>query len=901
MGLIRDFGVSPDSRGISFTGAFPMQQLKAAPPAETKKKGPFSLRVGELLIKEGLIRPADLTKALEIQKKGAEESQLPIGALMVQRDLISEEQLETLLDHPDLRKNLGSLVLEKKIVSSQELHTALRLRQPGQLLGQVLVRRKAITRDQLEAILEQQAGGIRLGELAYNLELITESDLDQMVRIKSGHRTIGEILCDTKALRVDDLNRVLVKYDKQLKLGDILIKQGLIDEKQYQTAVQEQNQTRKKLGMILVDRKIITTEQLYLALSRQFNIPFSNLGGFEFDSRQRRILTGVMGEKYARKHSMLPLSLRGDRLQVGISDPRNRNAIESLKTVYPDLKLLPALIIQQRWDELFEALYGSSDMDRAHRVVDGIQDMELIELVSEDKIEEEAAQANNMLADQVVNFIIRYGITQGASDIHIEQDRWGARLRYRTDGICKEVEIDWLNDKLQEMPNAIISRIKVLSNLDIAERRLPQDGVFRVNYYDPEQDRRYDLDFRVATCPAIVGENVTIRILDSRKAKIGLENLNHALHVISPLKRLFKSSAGMVLVSGPTGSGKSSTLYAALRYIYHPGIKIITAEDPIEYSFPGIMQTQVKPKIGLTFARLLRSFLRLDPDVILVGEIRDEETASISFDAAQTGHLMLSTLHTNDAISSVSRLLDLNIEHNQIAASLIGVLAQRLVRRICEKCKHQYEPPEEEWSLFFRQYPAHLKFYKGMGCKNCGYTGYKDRTLISELFEINREIALALSRGVSETQLKRLALASGMKTMIDDGLLKLDQTTLSEIIRVVPIEMIKEFISRDRQPGAEAPARAADLPASYSERVRLHISDPHSETPIIDHLFERYQAMRETVGQAPSPGDGDTFRRFIVQSYEEIAGKYRCKQVAFELHAQGKDISITAAPVEEAP
>jgi type IV pilus assembly protein PilB len=876
-----------------------MQQLKSSPTPQTKSRGPFSMRVGELLIKDGFIQPTDLEKALAIQKRGAEESQLPIGALMVQKNLISEEQLETLLQHPDLRKNLGTLTLEKKIISPQELDAALRLKQPREQLGRVLVRRKAITQDQLEAILEQQAGGIRLGELAYNLDLITESDLDQMVRIKSGHRTIGEILCDTNALGVEDLNRVLVKYDKQLKLGDILIKQGLIDEKQYQTAVQEQNQTRKKLGMVLVDRKIITTEQLYLALSRQFNIPFSNLGGLEFDSRQRRILTGVMGEKYARKHNMLPLSLRGDRLQVGISDPRNRSAIETLKTVYPDLKLLPALITQQRWDEIFEALYGSSDMDRAHRVVDGIQDMELIELASEDKIEEEAALANNMLADQVVNFIVRYGITQGASDIHIEQDRLGARLRYRTDGICKEVEIDWLNDKLQEMPNAIISRIKVLSNLDIAERRLPQDGVFRVNYYDPEQDRRYDLDFRVATCPAIVGENVTVRILDSRKAKIGLENLNHSLHVIGPLKRLFKSAAGMILVSGPTGSGKSSTLYAALRYIYHPGIKIITAEDPIEYSFPGIMQTQVKPKIGLTFARLLRSFLRLDPDVILVGEIRDDETATIAFDAAQTGHLMLSTLHTNDAVSAVSRLLDLNIEYTQIASSLIGVMAQRLVRRICEKCKHLYEPPEEEWRLFFRRYPDHLKFYKGMGCKNCGYSGYKDRTLISELFEINREVALALSRGVSETQLKRIALAGGMKTMIDDAMLKLDQTTLSEIIRVVPIEMTKEFISRDRGSEKAPPASTAIMPSSYSERVRLQITDPKKETAVIDHLFERYQSMRKMTGQEPAPGDGDLFRRFISESYEEIVNKYNCKQVAFEFQSRDNHISISAAPVEE--
>jgi type IV pilus assembly protein PilB len=877
-----------------------MQQVRPIPKLPAKKSSTFSLRVGELLVKEGFIQPADLVSALEIQKKGAEESQLPVGRLMVQRNLISEQQLETLLNHPDLRKNLGTLLIEKKIVSQQALEAALRLKQPNECLGQVLIRKKIITKDQLEAILEQQAGGVRIGELAYNLELISESDLDRVMRIKSGHRTVGEILCDMNVIKVEDLNYILKKYGKQLKLGEILIKQGLITEEHYQTALQEQSQTRKKLGTILVDHRFISTDQLYMALSRQFNIPYSNLGGFEFDSRQRRMLTGVVGEKYARKHNILPLSMRDDNLQVGISDPRDRVALDSLKPLYPDLKLQPALITRQRWNELFEALYGSANTDRAYRAVDGVQDMELIELTHEDKIEEEAAYGNDMLADQVVNFIIRYGITQGASDIHIEQDRLGARLRYRTDGICKEVEIDWLNEKLQEMPNAIISRIKVLSNLDIAERRLPQDGVFRVNYYDPTQDRRYDLDFRVATCPAIVGENVTIRILDSRKAKVGLENLNHSPHVIGPLKRLFKSSAGMILVCGPTGSGKSSTLYAALRYIYHPGIKIITAEDPIEYSFPGIMQTQVKPKIGLNFVRLLRSFLRLDPDVILVGEIRDNETASISFDAAQTGHLMLSTLHTNDAISAVSRLLDLDIEYNQIASSLIGVMAQRLVRKICDKCKHAYDPPEEEWGLFFKRYPDHLKFYKGMGCKNCGYTGYKDRTLISELFEINREIALALSRAISETQLRRLALASGMKTMIDDGLLKLDQTTLTEIIRVVPIEMIKEFASRNRKSPESSAARAQAMPPSYSENVHLLISDPEKEAAVIDGLFERYQAMRKSIGQAPVPAEGGVFRQFMTQSYNQIAGKYNCKRVAFDFSVRDMAISITAKPFKEA-
>jgi type IV pilus assembly protein PilB len=879
-------------------GASAMQHVRPVPKIPHKK--PLFLRTGELLVKEGFIEMTHLKQALESQKRGGKEAQLPLGTLMVKKKLISEDDLERLLNHPDLRKNLGTLLLEKNIVTRENLETCLRLKQTNEHLGQVLIRKGFLTQKQLETALEQQAGSIKIGELAYNLDMISETELDRVVRIKSGHRTIGEILCDLKMVTIEDLNYILHKYGKQLKLGDILIKQGLINEDQYQTAMQEQNQTRTKLGKVMVQHKYITPDQLYDALSRQFNIPYRTLAGFEFDSRQRRVLTGIVGEKYALKHNILPISLRDNSLQVGIADPADKKSSVNLAPLYPDLKIEPVLINRRKYDELFQALYRSSGADRVNRAVDGIQDMELIELsLREDQLEEEAARANDMMAEQVVDFIIRYGISKGASDIHVEQDRQGARLRYRTDGICKEVEIDWLNEKLQEMPNAVISRIKVLSNLDISERRLPQDGVFRVNYYDPEQDRRFDLDFRVATCPAIVGENVTIRILDSRQASVGLENLNHSPHVLGPLKRLFKSAAGMILVTGPTGSGKSSTLYAALRYVYHPGIKIITAEDPIEYSFPGIMQTQVKPKIGLNFVRLLRSFLRLDPDVILVGEIRDTETASIAFDAAQTGHLLLSTLHTNDAVSAVSRLLDLDIEHNQVASSLIGILAQRLVRKTCEKCKQPYHPPVEEWGLFFTAYPDHLTFSKGMGCKACGYTGYKGRTLISELFEIDREIALALSRGISETELKRLALASGMKTMIDDGLIKLDQTTLTEIIRVVPIEMIKEFASRKNgaESGALSPERAT--PEFFSEHITFVLSDPNRQKEAIDALFERYQTLRRSIGQESSRGDRELFFDFLESSYGDITRKHQCDKIVLEFIGRDNRVIITAAPVRE--
>lgn len=878
-----------------------MQTARPVPNLISPKNKP-SLRVGELLIKEGFIQTEQLKNALEVQKRGSEDAAMPLGRLMVQKKMISDQDLETLLNHPDLRKDLGTLLLEKKIISKKNLEEALRFKSPNERLGQVLLRRRIINQTQLDALLEQQSNSIRIGELASNLALIDESDLDLAVRIKSGHRTIGEILCDLKMITIEDLNYILQKYGKQLKLGDILIKQGLITEDQFQKAIQDQNHTRKKLGETLLDRQDITVDQLYTALSRQFNIPYRTLDGFEFDSRQRSMLTGVVGKRYAKKHNILPLSLRDGRLQIGIAHPEDKSNIASLNPLYPDLKVEPVLISQNRYTELFTTLYGTRSYSRSQKAVAGVQDMELIELnLKEEKLEEEAAKANEMMAEEVVDYIIRLGISKGASDIHIEQDRQGTRLRYRTDGICREAEIGWLNEKLQEMPNAIISRIKVLSSLDIAERRLPQDGVFRVNYYDSKQDRRYDLDFRVATCPAIVGENVTIRILDSRNAKVGLENLNHSAHVLGPLKRLFKSSAGMILVTGPTGSGKSSTLYAALRYIYHPGIKIITAEDPIEYNFPGIMQTQIKPKIGLNFVRLLRSFLRLDPDVILVGEVRDDETASIAFDAAQTGHLMLSTLHTNDAISAISRLLDLNIEYGQIASSLIAVVAQRLVRKTCAKCSLVYEPPEEEWGLFFSSYPKHLTFHKGMGCRDCGYSGYKGRTLVSELFEINREIALALSRGISETELKRMAMAGGMKTMIDDGLDKLDQITLTEIIRVVPIEAIKEFASRKQNAGKNAADPSGTMPSSYRESIHIDLADPAGETFIIDRLYKRYQTMREAIGQSKGPIEPDHFRNFITQSFKKVVDQFGCNRVHFAFVAQNQKVKITATPTKDDP
>lgn len=710
-----------------------------------------SLKVGELLIKEGFIKGEHIEEALYVQQQEEEEARLPVGEYLLKKGIVTHKQLQKLKSHPDFKK-------------------------------------------------------MDLGELAFKLNIISKKNLNDILNRTRAQRSIGEILCDLNYITTSDLNYILQKYRKHLKFGEILLKQEIIDEGKLNVALQEQTQGTDPLGKILLQKNIITVEQLYQALSKQYNIPFRQLHNFVIYDNQIEQLTNIIGFRYAMRNQVIPLTLKGEELTLAVYDHAKIAVIHELGHVYTHLQLKCVFITEEKFKELFNTLYGkdilyakSEGDEKSPGGKFGRIDIDLNEDSGESKDEKGRVQygAALMEAEEVVNFIIKHGIINSASDIHIEQNRVKPKVRYRIDGMLQQLKLPWLDDRLPDIIGAVVSRIKVISNLDIAERRLPQDGVFRVNYFDRQKKQSFDLDFRVATCPAIIGENITLRILDSRKADVGLDNLNHSEHVLEPFKAMLKSSAGMVLVSGPTGSGKTSTLYGALQYLYNPGIKIITAEDPIEYSFSDIMQTQVNPKIGLTFARLLRSFLRFDPDVILVGEMRDSETASIGFDAALTGHLLLSTIHTNDAVGAVTRVMDLDIERSQIASSLMGVLAQRLVRKTCPTCSRKYMPSRSEWSVLFKKFPGHLSFYQGEGCSECNFTGYKGRTLISELFTVSREIAMALNKGENLNVIRRMAIEEGMKTMLDDGILKLNQTTLEEIIRVVPHEMMKEF--RERQ------------------------------------------------------------------------------------------------------
>ncbi len=855
-----------------------------------KKREQPPLKIGELLVKEGYVRNADIEKALEIQKKEAEKAETPLGKILVGLGKINKDQLKSLLEHPCQRKQLGTMALDAGLIDQQQLKECLKDLKDEEKIGDILVQKGLVNDDQLKSLLYKQVGSQRIGDLALKFNMINEDDLEAALAIKRSKRTIGGILCDLNLISANDLNHVLQKYKKLLKFGEILVDQNYISAAQLDAALAEQSKTGSHLGEILLKRRLITEDELHTTLSKQYNIPYEKIESFDIDESKIAPLISVVGQRYAETNLILPLRQEGNLLTLAISDPDRAKALQELKTVYTHFQMRCVLITREKFEELFEILYGETleESISSNEASSRPESMDSFQInLSDDLDEKDGKKASyamsSMEVEQVVNYIIKYGIMNDASDIHIEQDRSGPKIRFRIDGMLQRLREKALDEKLHEMASPIISRIKVISNLDIAERRVPQDGVFRVSYFDKARGRDVDLDFRVATCPAIVGENVTIRILDSRKAKVGLENLNHSRDVLEPFMRLLKSSAGMVLVSGPTGSGKSSTLYGALQYIYNPSIKIITAEDPIEYSFPGIMQTQAHQKIGLTFAKLLRSFLRLDPDVILVGEMRDEETAQIGFDAAQTGHLLLSTIHTNDAVAAVSRLLDLNIDHSQMASSLLCVLSQRLCRQICYNCMVSYTPEEDEWRALFNTYPEHLSFYKGEGCEACGFTGYKGRVLISELFEITREVSLALSRGASEREIKQIALDGGMKTLVDDGIQKLHQTTLAEVIRVVPHEMIKAFKSRQpKQSGG-------------SDQQTI-ISNPETQGALLDKIYEQYKKLSGHNGGKTERSDETQFKKFLLSNYQKITDQYGCNSVSFSLKNRDNKVEIFAQP-----
>ncbi len=758
----------------------------------------MSEKLGDLLVQEGLITKEQLEHALEVQRKEQEIQRQRLVKMLLHDKFLTLKEMASLARTQGFEaKLLPKLAEEKKLDRNtyQEIKS-----HSNKLYVEEIVERGIVSLQELLA----DYGFVEVIEEAVSHGLIPRWKSADLQSIGKG-RLLGQVLISLNYVKPAELNYILDRYRKRKRIGDMLIDAGFITARRFNELLKQRGRSNVPIGEYLVRAGAVKEEELLDVLSKQYNIPLiSGTSVFMSDSDKER-LRAIITCSYCKRNHILPIQMEGAELTLALRDPR---MIKDLSlSALGDFVLQFVLVVDREFRRLFHDLYGEElDVEENPLLQEGAEnnvELNLDEGPDDPLLVDQTAAMQDMEAHELVNRILAQGLEIGASDIHVEQDFEGVKLRYRVDGVLISMTDDWIVRKLREKVSGVISRIKIMCDLDIAERRLPQDGSFRMSYRDKKTGQKVNLDFRVATCKATVGENVVVRILDSRTAARKLEELNFNPDVLYGLEKALRNPAGMILVTGPTGSGKSTTLYAALKHVHHPGIKTITAEDPVEYNFPGIMQTQIHPKIGLTFPRLLRSFLRLDPDVILVGEIRDKDTAQIAFDAAQTGHLLLSTLHTNDSFGTLVRLRDLGIDMGQMAESLKAVLAQRLVRTVCEKCKEEYEPDESEWAPIFIGYPSGVTFYRGAGCEECHFTGYKGRMMVSELFVVEQKVQTLIAGRADLDTVRRAAFESGMQTMMEDAMGKLDRTTLAETIRTVPGDLIDLYRAKQREFGLQ--------------------------------------------------------------------------------------------------
>lgn len=541
-------------------------------------------------------------------------------------------------------------------------------------------------------------------------------------------------------------------------LGERLIEKGLITEEQLSEALRIQAQTGEMLGRILINYGMISLDDLLAVLEIDEMTSVK-----EIDER----LLKLIPEQMIRKYRAFPIKKVGSRLYVAMTDPGNVLALDDLRLI-SGYDIEPVRVSEKEISAYIDRYLGIPEVQQA------IQEWSHEEQDRDSAEAEEEILVDDAPVIRLVNTIITKAIDKEASDIHIEPFSSFVRVRFRVDGLLYEAM-----SIPRKMVYAIISRIKILGGMDIAERRKPQDG--RV----PFKLNGRVLDLRISTMPTVYGEKVVIRILDKENIKnFALENLGFSSHNLNIFKSFLRNNFGMVLVVGPTGSGKTTTLYAALNDLNSIEKNIITIEDPVEYALEGINQTQVNARVGTTFATYLRSILRQDPDIIMIGEIRDLETAEIAVRAATTGHLVLSTLHTNDAPGTVTRLIDMGVEPFMVASSLLGVVAQRLVRKICPNCRTRYEPDEMEMS--FAGLTGKSALYTGKGCSECNFTGYKGRVPVHEVLAFNNSLQRLILKNVDIEELRQEALRAGMVTLKEDGIQKALQgvTTLKEVMRV---------------------------------------------------------------------------------------------------------------------
>ncbi|MBN2420183.1 MAG: Flp pilus assembly complex ATPase component TadA [Deltaproteobacteria bacterium] len=559
------------------------------------------------------------------------------------------------------------------------------------------------------------------------------------------------------------------------KVGELLIETGLLRTEQLEEALKVQRDTGKRLGDILISMKFISEEEMALALALQLKIEYVDLGDNNINAK----ILEIIPKEVAFKFTCIGIGLENNILEVAMADPLDLNMIKDLQFI-TGYNIKPTISTASQILDVLQKHYNPEKS--LTEVASEFDNEEIMEFLPDSGIEEEEEHTIEEFKDspfvKMVDLIIRNAIKRGASDVHIEAQENHVRVRNRIDGV--------LQDSMPKLPKwtqpIIISRIKVLGGMDISERRLPQDGRIRV------RSKNMSVDLRVSTLPTYYGEKAVIRILNKEEAFLSIEELGLMQRSLATIKNFITQPQGMILFTGPTGSGKTSSLYACMREVRSEAVNIITVEDPVEYELPGINQVQINEKVGLTFPYILRSILRQDPNVIMIGEIRDMETAEIALQASLTGHLVLSTLHTNDAPSAVTRLIDIGMPPYLISSSILGIVAQRLVRKICPDCKEEYIPDPNllaRLSLNMEELP--FKFYRGAGCSSCGQLGYKGRTVIDEVMIMGHKIRELIQTSASVDNIREAALATGMTTLGMSGLKKIEEgvTTLEEVLKAV--------------------------------------------------------------------------------------------------------------------
>jgi len=566
-----------------------------------------------------------------------------------------------------------------------------------------------------------------------------------------------------------------------VRLGELLTKASLITQDQLKEALRVQKEGGGgKLGETLIKLGFVSEEDITECLSQQFGVPSINLTHFEIDAGVIKLIPADV----ARKYNILPVNKTGATITIAMADPTNVFAMDDIKFM-TGYNVEPVVASELGIKAAIDNYYGTTSSMELKKVMEDLQtaesaDLEVLEETEEMDVEALRDESEEAPVVKLCNLILTDAIKRGASDIHIEPYEKEYRVRFRIDGILYEI----MNPPLK-LKDAMTSRMKILSKLDISEKRLPQDG--RIKLKMKLNERNKELDFRVSVLPTLFGEKIVLRLLDKDNLRLDMTKLGFEQESLTRFEEAIFKPWGMVLVTGPTGSGKTNTLYSALSKVNSPEVNIMTAEDPVEFNLPGVNQVQMKEAIGLNFAATLRAFLRQDPNIILVGEIRDFETAEIAIKAALTGHLVLSTLHTNDAPSTINRLMNMGIEPFLVATATQLIAAQRLSRRVCQNCKEVVEmAPQALLNVGFKKEEiGTFATYKGRGCEKCNNTGYKGRVGLIEVMVVDDEIRDLILSGGTAIDIKRRAVENGMITLRRSGLIKIKEgiTTVEEVVR----------------------------------------------------------------------------------------------------------------------